>query len=72
MNLSAPRRLLRSAFFEAFSLLHVALKERLFFSLGSPLLGVLFRLEREPAVIAYAGPTGHRFPIRMDWQSQTA
>lgn len=72
MNLSAPRRLLRFAFAEGIALLPVALKERLFFSLRRPILGVLFRLERRPVVIARAGPAGHRFPMRLGWQSHTS
>jgi FkbM family methyltransferase len=35
------------------------------------LLGVLFRLERGNMVVSHAGPSGHRFRMRLKWQDHT-
>jgi FkbM family methyltransferase len=35
------------------------------------LLGVLFRLERGDMVVTYAGPSGHRFKMKLKWQDHT-
>lgn len=72
MNFSYVRRALRAAVVEMFAILPVGWKQWLFFRLRRPMLAVLFRLERKPEVVARAGPSGNRFPMRLGWQSHTS
>ena len=69
---SRPRTILRDLVVCALVYQPLPVKQWLHRYFRQVILGVLFRLEREAIVLAFAGPPGHRFPMYLDWQGHTA
>src|SRR5437879_8722786 len=66
------RRRLRDALLQSISVLPLSWKLWLHQNHPRYLLGVLFRLEKEPVTVSPAGPAGARFMMKLSWQGHTA
>lgn len=65
------RRRLRDAFLQSISVLPLSWTLWLHQNHPRYLLGVLFRLEKEPVTVSPAGPAGARFIMKLLWQGHT-
>lgn len=66
------RRFLRDLLAECVAVQPVPLKAWAFRHFRRYILGTLFRLEDEEIALATAGPSGHRFQMRLVWQGHTS